>query len=310
MLLSIVSPVYKAESIIEELVTRITAVCNAENLKHEILLVEDNSPDQSWHIIQALSKKYTNLKGYKLSRNFGQHYAITAGINKAKGDVVIIMDCDLQDDPAYIPELISKYKEGFNVVCTIKKSKKYSFFRRVTSDFYFFLVNSLSDVKLEKNLGTMTLIDRKVADAFSKIKDYHRHSSMVFAWLGYNRGYIEIVQKPRFSGTSSYSFRKLLSHAVNGVISQSDKLLKVSISIGLILFLFSFLGGLYVVVKSFTTDFEAGWPSLFVLILFTSGIILLMIGILGLYLGKVFEQVKARPLFLIADQTEHINELE
>jgi dolichol-phosphate mannosyltransferase len=150
----------------------------------------------------------------------------------------------------------------------------------------------------------MTLIDRKVADAFSEIKDYHRHSSMFFAWLGFNRGYIETIQQTRFSGKSSYNFRKLLSHAINGVISQSDRLLKVSITIGLMMFGLSILGGLYIVVKSFTTEFEAGWPSLSVLILFTSGIILLMIGILGLYLGKVFEQVKNRPLYIISEQTD------
>jgi dolichol-phosphate mannosyltransferase len=304
MKLSIVSPVYKASGIIPELVSRISHVCESEKYNYEIILVDDGSLDNSWKIIESLSLQYPKLRGFKLSKNYGQHYAISAGIHKAQGDYVVIMDCDLQDDPAYIPQLIDKSLEGFNVVCTIKQVKKYGFLRRLTSDLYFFIINRLSDIKLEKNLGTMTLIDRKVADAFSEIKDYHRHSSMVFAWLGFNRGYIETIQQPRFSGKSSYNFRKLLSHAINGVISQSDRLLKVSITIGLMMFGLSILGGLYIVVKSFTTEFEAGWPSLSVLILFTSGIILLMIGILGLYLGKVFEQVKNRPLYIISEQTD------
>ena len=304
MKLSIVSPVYKASGIIPELVSRIAHVCESEKYNYEIILVDDGSPDNSWKIIESLSLQYPKLRGFKLSKNYGQHYAISAGIHKAQGDYIVIMDCDLQDDPVYIPQLIGKSLEGFNVVCTIKQVKKYGFLRRLTSDLYFFIINRLSDIKLEKNLGTMTLIDRKVADAFSEIKDYHRHSSMVFAWLGFNRGYIETIQQPRFSGKSSYNFRKLLSHAINGVISQSDRLLKVSITIGLMMFGLSILGGLYIVVKSFTTEFEAGWPSLSVLILFTSGIILLMIGILGLYLGKVFEQVKNRPLYIISEQTD------
>lgn len=303
MKISIVSPVYKAVGILPALLERIALVCSEHQYDYEVILVDDASPDESWIRINALTQTHPQLRGFKLSRNFGQHYAITAGIHKSTGDYIVIMDCDLQDNPEYIPELISKAQQGFNVVCTIKQNKNYGFLRRVTSDLYFFIVNKLSDVKLEKNLGTMTLIDRKVADAFCDIKDYHRHSSMVFAWLGFQRGYIETVQQPRHSGKSSYNFRKLLTHAVNGVISQSDKLLKLSITIGLFLFCLSVLGAVYIVVKSFTTQFEAGWPSLIVLMLFTSGVILLMMGILGLYLGKVFEQVKNRPLYIISEET-------
>ncbi|MFN5217446.1 MAG: glycosyltransferase family 2 protein [Sphingomonadales bacterium] len=304
MKISIISPVYKAEKILPELVRRIDLVCKENHLDAEIILVDDRSPDQSWSVLSALVKEYPILRAYRLSKNFGQHYAITAGISVSSGDVMILMDCDLQDRPENIPLLLEKYREGYDVVCTLKSQKKYSLYRKLSSDLFFLAVNTLSDVKLEKNLGTMTLINRKVADAFMDIRDYHRHSSMIIAWLGFNRGHVQVVQDDRFEGKSSYNFRSLIRHAINGVVSQSDKLLRLSIAFGMCSFIASLLGVMYIIVKSFFVQFEMGWPSIVVLILFTTGIILLMLGIAGLYIGKIFDQVKNRPLFIIAEQTE------
>lgn len=302
MKLSIVSPVYRAARILPELVRRISATCEEHSLEYEIILVDDRSPDDSWAVLQNLTFSNARLKAYRLSRNFGQHYAITAGITKASGDLILVMDCDLQDNPSYIPELIKKQAEGYNVVCTIKQQKEYSWYRRLTSDLFFFVVNRLSDVKLEKNLGTMTLIDRQVADEYIKIRDYHRHSSMIFSWLGFKRGFIDIVQDQRLEGKSSYTFSRLLHHAINGVISQSDRLLRLSITFGMFMFGAALFGAAYIIIRSFFYKFEVGWPSVVVLILFTTGIILLMLGIAGLYIGKTFEQVKDRPLFIIAEE--------
>jgi glycosyltransferase involved in cell wall biosynthesis len=303
MKISIVSPVYNAEKILHELVKRITEICELHKYEHELILVEDCSKDSSWESIIKLSKIYPNLKGYKLSRNFGQHYAITAGISNASGDLIIIMDCDLQDNPSYIYNLIEKSKEGYDVVCTIKNSSNHSFFRSASSSLFYKTLNLLSDVQLENNLGTMTLINRKVVSEYLKINDYHRHSNLLFKWLGFKRGFIFIDHQKRFQGESSYTLSKLFRHAVNGVISQSDKLLRWSITLGLIMFIASLMGVIFIVVKSFFHQFEVGWPSLVVLILFTTGILLLMLGILGLYIGKIFEQVKQRPLFIIEETT-------
>lgn len=300
-MISIVSPVYNAAAIIPELLNRIDQVCLSNAIDYEVILIDDCSKDQSWEVIMDQANHYNNLRAYKMSRNFGQHYAITAGISKAKGDSIIIMDCDLQDNPEYIPLLLKKKQEGFNIVCTIKNVKKHAWYRKFASDTFFFIINHLSDVKLEKNLGTFTLIDKTVANRFLEISDYHRHTSLIFAWLGFKRGYVYVEHQPRFEGKSSYNFAKLVSHAINGVISQSDKILKWSISIGLFIFVLSIIGVLAIIVKSFYTDFDTGWPSLFVAILFSTGIILSMIGILGLYLGKIFEQVKQRPLFIISE---------
>jgi dolichol-phosphate mannosyltransferase len=304
MKLSIVSPIYKAEKILPELVKQIAGVCREQQYDFEIILVEDRGNDDSWRVICELSKEYPELRGFLLSRNFGQHYAITAGIAKSKGDSIIVMDCDLQDNPIYIPQLLKKQQEGYNVVCTLKKSKRYSLYRRLASDLFFKIINNLSDIKLENGLGTMTLIDRQVADEYLKIKDYHRHSSMIFSWLGFNRGFIDIEHQERHSGKSSYNLKKLIHHAINGVISQSDKLLRWSITAGFMMFLASLAGVLYIVIKSFYHRFEVGWPSIVVLILFTTGIILFMLGITGIYIGKIFEQVKERPLYIIQETTE------
>jgi dolichol-phosphate mannosyltransferase len=302
---SIISPVYNAEKILPELVERVCSVCEANKYTYEVILVDDHSKDNSWITLKTLCKSYPALKAFRLSRNFGQHSAITAGIIKSAGKVVIIMDCDLQDNPNYIPDLISKHEEGFHVVCTIKESKKYSWYRKITSDIFFLIINKLSDVQLEKNLGTFTLIDRVVADEFIKIRDYHRHTSLIFAWLGFKRGYVHVKHESRFEGKSSYSFNKLIAHAINGVVSQSDKILRWSITLGMMLFISSILGIIYILIKSFYVNYDAGWPSLFVTIIFTTGTVLLMLGILGLYIGKIFEQVKERPLFIVEESTEN-----
>ncbi len=304
MKISIISPVYKAEKILPALVQRINAVITSQQWDAEIILIDDRSPDGSWEVLQSLAAQYSVVRAFRLSKNFGQHYAITAGISVATGSVMIIMDCDLQDRPENMPLMLEKHHEGYDVVCTLKSQKKYSLYRKLTSDLFFFIVNNLSDVKLEKNLGTMTLINRKVADAFSGIRDYHRHSSMIIAWLGFRRGFVQVQQDDRFEGKSSYTWKSLFKHAINGVISQSDKLLRLSIGFGLASFMASLLGVAYIIIKSFFVQFEMGWPSIVVLILFTTGIILLMLGIAGLYIGKTFEQVKHRPLFIIAEQTE------
>lgn len=301
--LSIVSPVYKAEKILPELVKRITETCNSAGYSFEIILVEDHGNDRSWDVMVELAAAHPQVKGFKLSKNFGQHYAITAGINKACGDLVVIIDCDLQENPAYIPEMVQKAREGYNVVCTIKKNKNYSWYRRLTSDLFYKVLNGLSDVKLENNLGTMTLIDSKVRAEYLKISDYHRHSNLIFSWLGFNRGYVYVDHDERFEGKSSYSFSKLLKHAINGVISQSDKLLRWSITAGLVMFISSLLGVAYIIIRSFFHTFALGWPSIVVLILFTTGIILFMLGITGIYIGKIFEQVKGRPLYIISEET-------
>lgn len=303
MKLSIVSPVYKAEEIVDELVQRITESVSEITDDFEIILVEDGSPDKSWLKIYENSKKDKRIKGIKLSRNFGQQHALTAGLKASKGDYVVVIDCDLQFDPVYIIELYRKINEDYDIVYAKVKKRTHPFLRNIYSFFFMKLLSLFSDCNyVGKNLTSFSILSRKVVDAFCKINDAHRHYLLLLRWLGFKHSYIEIIQNPRFSGRSSYSFLKLWEHAIDGIVSQSDKLLRLSISTGLGFSILSILFAVFLVVMYFVRGFKEGWTSLMVLILFSTGVILISIGILGIYVGKVFEQSKNRPLYIIDEE--------
>ena len=300
-LVSVVIPVYGADSILPELIKQINEKGTSIEYELEIILVDDRGSDKSWSIIKELKKTSPNITGFKLSRNF-EHAAITAGFEKSSGEYVVVMDCDLQDNPKYIPELFNKTKEGFDIICTLKKTKRYSKFRKITSNLFYYCSNWLSGVKLEDNLGGYTMLNRQAVDAFLLLKDKHRHLSILFAWLGYNRGFITVVHDDRFEGESSYSINTLLKHAVDSIVSNSTKLLSLTIGLSFVFILTSMILVISIIIRSFYTSFSIGWPSIVVLILFCTGFILLAVGIIGLYIGRVFEQTKDRPLFLIQEE--------
>jgi glycosyltransferase involved in cell wall biosynthesis len=304
MLLSIISPVYNSSLTLPELVRQINIICDECGINYELLLVDDGSQDNSWGVLTELKRVYSSIKAYKLSKNFGQHAAITAGIQKSLGDLVLIIDCDLQDDPKYIPLLIEKNREGFDIVCTLKRNKKYSFWRSSTSIIFHSVFNLLSDTKLEKGLGSMVLINRKIANEFLKINDVHRHYAILFAWLGFKRGFIEIDHKERFAGNSSYTLRKLINHAIDGAISNSSKLLNFAVFCGILFLNISIISAIGIIILRFFFDFQIGWASIVLGILFTAGMALLIQGLSAIYIGKIFEQSKARPIFIVDKEIE------
>jgi polyisoprenyl-phosphate glycosyltransferase len=300
--LTIVSPVYGAEKIVDELVKQLVQVIIPITSEYEIILVEDCGPDKSWDKIVENCQLNRKIVGIKLSRNFGQHFAITAGIEKAKGDYIVVIDCDLQDDPKYIPEMYKKIKEGYDIIYTFKDERKHSIFKNITASLFNLVFNYLVDnknVQLHKNVGAYSMISKKVKDAFNAYNDYHRHYLLVLRWLGFKSFYLPIVHKERFSGKSSYTFSKLLKHAIDGIITQSDKLLRVFVNFGLFVSSLSFLSIIIIVILYFLKGFMSGWASLIVVLLFSTGIILTGIGVLGVYLAKTFEQTKNRPRYLI-----------
>lgn len=301
MLISVISPFYNSEKTVSAFVEQVKSTCDLAGFSLEIILVDDRSPDKTWEEIKKL-KDLPFVRAIRLSRNFGQHAALSAGINHAKGDYLIVMDCDLQDNPVYIKELVNKAQEGFNIVCTIKNQKAHNVFRRFTSNLFFRVFNSLSDVKLEDHLGTMTLMDRKVADTFDSIKDYHRHTSLVLRWVGFKRGYVNIVHETRRYGESSYNLSKLLKHALDGIVSQSNRLLNLSVGLGLALVVFSLLFLVALVVGSAFYTYEIGWPSTIGAISLSTGLIMFTLGIHGIYIGKIFDQVKERPIYIIDEK--------
>jgi glycosyltransferase involved in cell wall biosynthesis len=304
MKLSIVSPVYRAEEILVELVTRVSFEAKNITNNFEIILVEDSSPDNSWSVINSICINNQNVKGIKLSRNFGQHFAITAGLENASGDVVIVMDCDLQDDPKYFKDLICKIQEGYNIVYTTKISRKHSWIKNISARFFYRIFNYLVDNKnyrASDSVGSFSALSRKAIDAFISYGDYRRHYLMVLRWLGFQHTYVVVEHNERYSGMSSYNWRKLLEHAIDGITSQSDKLLKITAGLGLALSSISFISIICILIRYLIKPFQAGWSSLFVLILFMSGLIILSIGICGIYIGKIFEQTKGRPKYIIEE---------
>lgn len=300
--ISIVSPVYKAEKIVDELVRRIEEEVSKITPDYEILLVEDGSPDGSWTKIAEHCQKNKKVKGIKLSRNFGQHFAITAGVEKAKGDYVVVMDCDLQDDPVYFHQLYEQASAGYDIVYTNKKERQHSFLKNVTARGFNAVFNYLVDNKEWKahsSVGSYSMLTRKAVNAFCSFNDYQRHYLIVLRWLGFNHTYVEIEHKKRFEGKSSYNLSKLLIHSINGITSQSDKLLRINVTVGLALSFLSLLSILYIVISYMFRSYLSGWASLIVVILFSTGVLLTSIGITGIYIGKTFEQTKGRPKYLI-----------
>lgn len=299
MKISVVSPVYKAEKIVDELVRRLTEVLRGLADDYEIILVEDCGGDDSWKRIEENCRRDSHVKGILLSRNFGQHYAITAGLMQATGDVIIVMDCDLQDDPAHIARLLDEYNRGYEIVFTRRIGRKHSFFKMITAKIYNSMFTLFSDKNYELNVGSMTMFSARVKDEFIRLKDQDRLYIQLLKWIGFRSTHVPVEHRERYEGKSSYSISKLFLTAIQGWTSYSDKLLRLSIYSGLLISAITLLVGIYIVISYFLKSFQPGWPSLIVAILFSTGLILMSIGITGIYIGKIFEQTKQRPLFII-----------
>jgi len=302
--LSVVIPVYGCTQILPVLHDRLRKVLQSLGRTYEIVFVEDGGRDGGWEAILALTRQNTDVRGFKLSRNFGQHQAITAGLQFARGDWVVVMDCDLQDPPEEIPRLYARAKEGFDIVLARRKGKQLSLFRRLSARGYFFLISLITGRKLEGEYGSFSMISRKVVDAFLRVGDIERHYLFVLEWLGFETGYIEYRHAPRHQGQSAYAFGRLLRHALSGLVFQTTVLLRWIIYLG---FAVSFLGFLLAVAIVYVWIFyepPPGWTSLAVLTLVLGGAILTSTGITGLYIGRTFEQSKNRPLFVVDRTTE------
>lgn len=298
-LISIVSPVYKAEGIVDELVKQLVAALDQIKTDYEIILVDDGSPDDGWMKIKENCIKHKRVKGIKLSRNFGQHYAVSAGLEASKGENVIVMDCDLQDNPADIQLLIDRANEGYDTVFTKRIERKHSTIKKVLSYSYRYLFKFLSNQDFSLDHGSLYLINRKVVNAIIPLKERPRLLGQVIRWVGFNIGFVNVVHQERFKGVSSYNTTKLLSLVLDGWISNSDKLLRIVIYLGSIISFLSIITGLSIIISKFFIDFSIGWSSIIVTILFSTGLILMALGVVGLYVGKTFEQTKDRPLFIV-----------
>jgi dolichol-phosphate mannosyltransferase len=300
---SVVSPVYRAELIVDALVARLREELEKLGVPFEILLVEDGSPDDSWAKIRANCAQDHRVKGIRLSRNYGQHFAISAGLAEASGDYVAVIDCDLQDDPKDLGRLLAKASEGYDIVYTTKSARAHSASKNVVARAFFYLFNFLADnQKATSKVGSYSLLSRKVVDAFGQIRDVHRHYLMVLRTLGFRSASITVDHNQRYAGKSSYTLSKLIKHGIDGIASQSNKLLNFSIIIGFIYFVASFLGAAFLILMYYLHGYKEGWASVVVLLLISTGFILVSLGVVGLYIGKIFDQVRQRPLYLVDEK--------
>jgi len=306
--ISIISPVYQAEEILEELVKKITISLNEITADFEIILVEDSSDDNSWNKIIEICSNNPFVKGIKLSRNFGQHNAVSAGLEYANGDVIVLMDCDLQDDPKHIEKLIKDYKKGNEIVFTQRIARKHSFFKRLTAKTYNGIFNILSDKNYDLNVGSLVLFSEKVKNEFIKLKEHDKLYIQGLKWLGFEHSYVNVEHRARHSGVSSYTLPKLINLAIQGWISNSEKLLYLSIKVGL-LFTAMSIGAIFLIILNyFKEGYQSGWPSLISTILLSTGLILTSLGVLGIYIGKIINEVRNRPRYVIDKKINFKNE--
>lgn len=299
-LFSIVSPVYKAEKIIPLLVERIENSVSKITADYEIILVEDGGPDQSWTVIEAIAKTNSKIKGIKLSRNFGQHPAIMAGLSQAKGDWVVVMDCDLQDQPEEIEKLYAKALEGFDIVLAKRRDRRDSFFKKTTSKLFSLIYSYLTETKFDSTIANFGIYNIKVITEVLKMDDYIKSFPLFVNWVGYKSTSVEVEHGERNTGKSSYTYSKLVSLAFNTIISFSNKPLKLFVKFGMVMSLVSFIVGLITIFKYFRGEISVlGYSSLMVSIWFLSGVIITITGIVGIYIGKIFDQSKGRNSFII-----------
>ena len=301
--ISIVSPVYRGEKMVAELVRRNVESVSSITDNYEIILVNDASPDNSWSEIMKQCSTNPKVKGINLSRNFGQHYAITAGLQHTTGEWVVVMDCDLQDQPEEIPNLYRKAQEGYDIVYARRAKRKDSFMKRMSSTLFHAIFNWLSGLHTDKSIANFGIYHQNVIQEFNKLTERARSFPSLVRCLGFRSTSIDVVHAERAEGKSSYNLYKSLKLSLDVIIANSNKPLRMAVGLGFGMAGVAFLLAIYnliakwigiIRVPGFTTTIFSIW--------FVGGLILFVMGVLGLYIGKIFDQVKGRQLFIVMDR--------
>ena len=304
MKLSIVSPVYGASALLEELVTRIHKALVEITDDYEIILVNDNSPDNSLLIIRELVKNDNKLIGINLSRNFGQQNAINAGFEYATGDFVVTLDCDLQDEPERIIDLYKVATEyGKDIVFASRVDRQDDLLKKLGSKAFNYLMSYLTETRQDSSVANFILYRKCAVDAMLKLGDYHKYYPMMNRWIGFDTATVPITHAQRKDDIkSSYSLKKRLRLALSTIIAFSDKPLRLLLKFGFLLVILTFMVALYLVFHYYAYDKKvSGWLSVFLSIWFLFGIVIIVLGVLGLYLGKIFENTKNRPNYIVKE---------
>jgi dolichol-phosphate mannosyltransferase len=302
ILLTVVVPVYGCADCLVALHRRLTDSLTLITDRYELVFVDDRSVDDGWEVLLRLAREDSHVRAFRLSRNFGQDAAITAGLTQARGQWTVVMDCDLQEAPEDIPRLWAAAGEGYDIVRTVRRGWHHSAFRRGTSRIYRRLT---LETDVRPDYSNLSLLSRRVVDAFLRLKDRDREYMIALDWLGFDSTAIEIEHHERHSGESGYTLRRLFRVAVDGMFFRSTVLLRLVVLLGFVVAFAGIVVAAFEIADYFLEPQKSvpGYTSLAVLVLVLAGFIIVSVGVVGLYVGRIFEQVKNRPLFLIDDQT-------
>ena len=298
--ISVVVPVYESSDSLVELYNRLVQTLEAITESFELIFVNDASTDLGWNLISSLASIDSRVRGVDLSRNFGQHAAISAGLDRAIGKWVVVMDCDLQDRPEAIGILYSTAVTGFDQVVAIKTERQHSLVKRVTAWVYVVFMSKICGVKLNQNIGNFGIYSEAVIEQIRNLREQNLTFGLAAIWVGFNRVEIPIVHTERIHGRSTYTLRKLVSSAINGFTSYSDRPLKLVVFTGLLTAGFATVFGLLILINQIVNGgATSGWTSLIVVVLTMSGVLLAAVGIVGLYVGKALQETRGRPKYIV-----------
>jgi len=305
--LSIVVPVYCEESVISEFYTRLKKVLDdlGNNAAYDIIFVDDGSTDRSPELLRSLSKQDKSVTIISFSRNFGHQIAITAGIDHAKGDAVVVIDADLQDPPELIPEMLKKWRDGYKVVYAVRNKRKGDpLLKKVFAKAFYRILNMISDIEIPIDTGDYRLMDRVVVEMLKEMREENRYVRGLSAWVGFPQTGIYFDRDPRYAGEVKYTLAKSMKVALSGITSFSEKPLNFSSYAGFIITAFSFVYAVYLLIsKTIRPDLVIqGWTTTIIVILFFGGVQLISIGIIGQYIAKIYREVKRRPLYVIKEK--------
>ena len=303
MKLSIVTPVYKCDACLDDLINRLEVSLKLIISEYELIFVNDGSPDKSWDKLQDLAVENKAIKLLNLSRNFGQHAAITAGLAESIGEWVVVMDCDLQDLPEEIPNLYHKAQEGYDIVLAERVVRNDSFYKKMTSKFFYFILSYLTGTKQDTSVANFGIYKRNVIVEVLKMGDYIKFLPLMVKWVGFTSCKLQVQHSNRSEGTSSYSLLKLLRLSLDVILSFSDKPLKILVKLGFIISLMALFFGVYMLYSYLNDEIIVqGYASLIISLWFLSGLIISMLGLVGLYVGKSFDKVKNRQVYIIKEK--------
>lgn len=300
--LSVVTPTYCCADCLEELHRRVVACVTPITEDFEIVVVNDGSPQADWAVLKRIAAADPRVRALNLSRNFGQHYALAAGIDHAEGDWVVVMDCDLQDAPEEIPRLYAKAREGYDVVFARRMKKRFSAFKRATSWGFSRFLGTLMGRRLDSSIGNFSIVSRRVVQNLRLFKERNRSYGHFVGWLGFPTATVDVAHRDRFAGESTYTLGKMVALATEALISQSDRPLRLSIQFGAGVAVFAFAYGVYQIVRALIWAIPVpGWTSVIVSIYFIGGLLFANLGVVGLYIGKIFDETRRRPLYVLMD---------